>query len=414
VIAPRHDHHINDGEHETHTHDTTCTRQPTQPPMADHDIGGGGEVNVNAPTHGHMHEHEHDTATAVDPSPAPPPHAGLEFGGGGESNTNANTRPVAEPQSDEKRSRRRNEEMQKRQLRKSAEKTLRELEMAIAKAEAELPELIAKVTALDDEQEKEDERLGNQRLKRWAKAHETPWRSKEELIAASNPSMKLEDDVAGELKQLQRRIRLLELLRAQATKAEPEGAQEADRDSQIISKLNPHASPEEAMHRFNQDVSDATEGQTPVLRVQFDLSDAETARQLLQQEPQGEGNPHRGEVEPLFRVESASKHHAMTAVITFEDLDGSRRDCSCVVDSGAAQCTITLSAMLERAPWLAHKIVPTQRRFSDAQGNLMPIVGRVVMRLWIGECLLECDVYVFQSLGVHYHASSTAATRVQQ
>ena len=50
----------------------------------------------------------------------------------------------------------------------------------------------------------------------------------------------------------------------------------------------------------------------------------------------------------------------------------------------------------------------SRRRFTDAQGRLLPIVGWVTMKLWLGECPLEFKVYVFETMGVPFLLGTNA------
>ena len=98
----------------------------------------------------------------------------------------------------------------------------------------------------------------------------------------------------------------------------------------------------------------------------------------------------------------------MTATLGFEDSDGSIKNSEVCVDSGAASCTITVAKLREIAPGACSRIRRSRRRFTDAQARVMPIVGWVMLTLWLGQCSMECKVYVFESLGVPFLLGTNA------
>ena len=210
----------------------------------------------------------------------------------------------------------------------------------------------------------------------------------------------------GVLSLLESRTTSTETLGEDAVEDNLAGATEP-RDSEVMARLNPYASEEEAAARFsNLDGYVAAEHDPWTFYVQMDADDADTACHLVQLEVE-EQEDDEAEVEPTpllpVRGDSTTPQHSyqsMTATLGFEDSDGSIKNSEVCVDSGAASCTITVAKLREIAPGACFRIRRSRRRFTDAQARVMPIVGWVMLTLWLGQCSMECKVYVFESLGV--------------
>ena len=196
----------------------------------------------------------------------------------------------------------------------------------------------------------------------------------------------------------------------------PKGTHPAEpRDKEVTARLNPYASEEEAAARFsNSDGYVAADHDPWTFYVQMGTDDADTACHLVQLQVE-ETDDDEAEVEPtpLLAVRSASAtasqpYQSMTAALGFEDSDGTIRSSEVCVDSGAASCTITAAKLREIAPGACSRIRRSRRRFTDAQGRVMPIVGWVMLTIWLGQCSTECKVYVFESLGVPFLLGTNA------
>ena len=138
--------------------------------------------------------------------------------------------------------------------------------------------------------------------------------------------------------------------------------------------------------------------------VQMDADDADTACHLVQLEvEETEDDEAEVEVTPLLQP-----YQSMTATLGFEASDGSIQNSEVCVDSGAASCTITVAKLREIAPGACSRIMRSRRRFTDAQARVMPIVGWVMLTIWLGQCSMECKVYVFESLGVPFLLGTNA------
>ena len=98
----------------------------------------------------------------------------------------------------------------------------------------------------------------------------------------------------------------------------------------------------------------------------------------------------------------------MMAELGFTGVDGSVKRKLAVVDSGAAQCTISLQELRTLLPGMEHEIQKSTRVFSDASGRAMPALGCVRLTLVLGECPLDCDVYVFERMGVPFLLGTNA------
>ena len=187
------------------------------------------------------------------------------------------------------------------------------------------------------------------------------------------------------------------------------------RDGEIMARLNPHASEEEAAIRFsNLDGYAASEHDPWTFYVQLDAGDEDTACHLVQMQVE-DTDDDEADVEPtaLLAIRSPSDtgtqpYQSMTATLGFEDSDGTVKNSEVCVDSGAASCTITLAKLREIAPGACSGIKRSRRRFTDAQNRIMPIVGWVMLTIWLGQCSMECKVYVFESLGVPFLLGTNA------
>ena len=136
----------------------------------------------------------------------------------------------------------------------------------------------------------------------------------------------------------------------------------------------------------------------------MDADDADTACHLVQLEvEETEDDEAEVEVTPLLQP-----YQSMTATLGFEASDGSIQNSEVCVDSGAASCTITVAKLREIAPGACSRIMRSRRRFTDAQAQVMPIVGWVMLTIWLRQCSMECKVYVFESLGVPFLLGTNA------
>ena len=191
----------------------------------------------------------------------------------------------------------------------------------------------------------------------------------------------------------------------------PEDPRQA-RDKEIMTSLNPHATEEDAEIRYNNKDGHTSEVSDPfTFYIQMDVDDTDTVHAMMDMH-EDESDEGEREPEPLFAVraanpKSAGSFQSMTAQLDFEDTDGARTKKTVVVDSGAAACTTTLEEV-RKLPGVMSTMRRSRRRFTDAQGRLLPIVGWVTMKLWLGECPLECKVYVFETMGVPFLLGTNA------
>ena len=70
------------------------------------------------------------------------------------------------------------------------------------------------------------------------------------------------------------------------------------------------------------------------------------------------------------------------------------------MDSGAAWSAIDATALANAFP--AAKITKSSRKFRDASDRLMPLLGSVWLQFYIGDLLLDTEVFVFKKLGAPF------------
>ena len=114
---------------------------------------------------------------------------------------------------------------------------------------------------------------------------------------------------------------------------------------------------------------------------------------------------------PLFNVnwqgtldpeeeEETTKYYSVRADLLIDDGTGVRTPMSSVVDSGAAWTALRHEFLTRTAPQLLKLLLPSKRRFKDAQGNPMAISGRIPLTVWMGDLKLNTYAYVFPQLSV--------------
>ena len=110
---------------------------------------------------------------------------------------------------------------------------------------------------------------------------------------------------------------------------------------------------------------------------------------------------------PLFHAQAipeeedgASAYYSVRADLLIDDGTGKKIPMSSVVDSGAAWTALKHAFLARVAPELLKLILPSQKRFKDAQGNLMAIAGRIPLTIWMGGLKLTTYAYVFHQLSV--------------
>ena len=124
-------------------------------------------------------------------------------------------------------------------------------------------------------------------------------------------------------------------------------------------------------------------------------------------EPVGENcirvlvDPQLG-AEAFFQINlvSAPRYHATSMQLPLEDELQRRGTIKAVVDSGAAWSAIDADILQLLFPDTT--ILACDRRFKDASGNLMNVIGHVPLYFYIGDLRLATTVYVFKGLGAAF------------
>ena len=124
-------------------------------------------------------------------------------------------------------------------------------------------------------------------------------------------------------------------------------------------------------------------------------------------EPVGENcirvlvDPQLG-AEAFFQINlvSAPRYHATSMQLPLEDELTRRGTIKAVVDSGAAWSAIDADVLQLLFPGTT--IRACDRRFKDASGNLMNVIGHVPLYFYIGDLRLATTVYVFKGLGAAF------------
>ena len=184
-------------------------------------------------------------------------------------------------------------------------------------------------------------------------------------------------------------------------------------DKHIMAMVNPNATEADALRRLNGDADMGVGDYDPYsFFLRMDWDDAETCHHfaMLQEQCGLEPDPDEQDTEepiPLFHVGEAA-YKPMSAPLGFVDGDGRESNREVIVDSGAAQCTISLQTLREWLPTTATQLVKSSKRFLDASGRVMPALGTVVVCMRLGECLVRCTVYVFERLGVPFLLGTNA------
>jgi hypothetical protein len=179
--------------------------------------------------------------------------------------------------------------------------------------------------------------------------------------------------------------------------------EEYDGAPAVIANLNPHATLEDALERYNgpelgAEVDTTTASGTPLFS--FAVHFEEEADNLPPPEP-------------LFNLYDDERSEearavAMTASLPFEDADGRLAEIVAVVDSGAAQCAMQGAYFRKHFPLHAKALLPTRRRFLDASGHIMPAAGRIRFKFWLGDSLLQCNVYILEQLATPFLLGTNA------
>ena len=110
----------------------------------------------------------------------------------------------------------------------------------------------------------------------------------------------------------------------------------------------------------------------------------------------------------LAESENGIKYQSLKATLTLEDHTGQQTQVDSIVDSGAAWCAIRLSLLEQRLPDLVTAIESSTMRFHDASGATMSLVGRVPLKVWIGDQLISTTTYVFRDLGAPFLLGANA------
>ena len=107
------------------------------------------------------------------------------------------------------------------------------------------------------------------------------------------------------------------------------------------------------------------------------------------------------EIEEFFlkRPLGSTTYHSTYTTLQLR-IDEQLRSLNAIVDTGAAYCAISQSKLRELFP--NAPIQTEARRFKDASGNLMPLVGSVRLRFKIGDLWLWTTVFVFERLGAAF------------
>ena len=223
-----------------------------------------------------------------------------------------------------------------------------------------------------------------------------------------------------EIKKAQQRVPLLKGMLAQVSEEIARGAYETGlkapaasmddtldpRDSQVLALLNPFATPEGALERYNNLNGLASETLDPnVLNVTLDVDDEETvaaAAALGSKVPIGESEPL------FFTAAPGERYQAMQVDLGFERRDGTRVILRVTADSGAAQCAISRAELERLHQGSTPVIMSTSRSFHDASGRRMPVLGRLTMTLYLGGCALQAQVFVFENLSVPFLLGTNA------
>jgi len=108
------------------------------------------------------------------------------------------------------------------------------------------------------------------------------------------------------------------------------------------------------------------------------------------------------EAEDLFLVSAAKlpRYHSTAMQLPLEDDRQRKTVVRAVVDSGAAWSAIDEHVL--RTYFSDTDILPSDRKFKDASGNIMKVVGRVPLYFFIGDLRLSTMVYVFKGLGAPF------------
>ena len=96
-----------------------------------------------------------------------------------------------------------------------------------------------------------------------------------------------------------------------------------------------------------------------------------------------------------------SKQYQSTAMrLTLRDDTGITQAMRAIVDSGAAWSAIDATALASAFP--AANVTKSSRKFRDASDRLMPLLGSVRLQFYIGDLLLDTEVFVFKKLGAPF------------
>ena len=139
----------------------------------------------------------------------------------------------------------------------------------------------------------------------------------------------------------------------------------------------------------------------------YAITEIDTPSGYEELEPLGE-NSLRIWVEPQLEAEefflvkniTTPKYHATTMILRLEDADNRSTTLKAVIDSGAAWSAIDEHTLLTNFPSI--KLLPSDRKFKDASGNVMKVVGRVALNFFLGDLTLATIVYVFKGLGAAF------------
>ena len=102
----------------------------------------------------------------------------------------------------------------------------------------------------------------------------------------------------------------------------------------------------------------------------------------------------------LVSVTKVPKYHSTAMTLRLEDDNQHSTTLRAIVDSGAAWSAIDEQTLKQNFPDL--KILPSDRSFKDASGNLMKVVGRAPLNFFVGDLKLATIVYVFKGLGAAF------------
>ena len=175
----------------------------------------------------------------------------------------------------------------------------------------------------------------------------------------------------------------------------------------VLALLNPNADPHEAKARYNGELHsnpsliESADGSFSILCM---MDDTMEDHDMTHDPESGPTTPSSPSSEALFTTVDPEQrsYQATGAMIDIEDLDGKRLTVKTIVDSGAARCVMDESFCRTYFPGHMAVLRKSDKRFHNASGQPMPVVGRIEMTFYIGACRLTTTVYVIRQLAVPF------------